>query len=113
MIHILEIILNELQHDVFTEVKFCNHRKFRFDYLIKFSSSNKIKGLAIEYEGLSYRNANRSGHQSFTGYVANVTKYNLALSMGYLVLRYTCKQLEDPDKVKNEILETIKLFEVS
>lgn len=67
-------------NDLITEVKFCDDRKFRFDY------ANKKKMIAIEYEGIYSR---KSRHTTQSGYTKDTIKYNLASSLGWIVYRYT------------------------
>lgn len=62
------------------EHRFHPHRKFRFDWAIK-----EIM-VALEYEGI---NSKKSGHTTMTGYTKDATKYNLAQSEGWKVLRFT------------------------
>jgi len=63
-----------------TELQFAKPRKFRFDFAFP-----EMK-LAIEYEGMF---SEKSGHTSIAGYSDNCQKYNLALKLGWRVLRYT------------------------
>jgi hypothetical protein len=100
---VLESVLNELPYPIFTEYKFHSKRKFRFDYYIELSNN---KGLAIEYEGMGIK----SRHQSFNGFIKDCEKYNLALSLGVPVLRYTFKHCENIQAVKDEILKTIDVL---
>lgn len=62
------------------EYQFHSKRKFRFDFCIKELM------LAIEYEGIF---SEKSRHTTFSGYSQDSIKYNLAVSEGYKVLRYT------------------------
>ena len=61
------------------EYKFSN-RKFRFDFALP---EYKI---GIEYDGL---NSEKSGHTTLTGFTKDTEKLNLAISLGWKVLRYT------------------------
>jgi hypothetical protein len=97
---VLESVLNELSYPIYTEYKFHSKRKFRFDYYIELSNN---KGLAIEYEGMGIK----SRHQSFNGFIRDCEKYNLALSLGVPVLRYTFKNLENIELVKQQIIDVI------
>lgn len=103
---ILENILNEIPYRVLSEYRFCSTRKFRFDYFVLFSNN---KGVAIEYEGGVFT---QGRHTRPIGFINDCYKYNLACSLGVPVLRYTVKHLEDPQKVKNEILQAIKIFDI-
>ena len=70
---------------VVCEFKF-SARKYKFDFAIP-----SIR-LAVEYEGLGFRRdkkVDKSGHTTVTGYTSNCSKYNLAVVLGWRVLRYT------------------------
>lgn len=67
---------------LFPEYKFSSDRKFRFDWAIITTHC----AIGIEYEGLMSR---KSGHTTITGYTKDTEKYNLAQSIGWIVLRYT------------------------
>lgn len=69
-----------------TEHRFNKARKFRFDLAIP----ERLWG--IEYEGLF---SEESRHLSFVGYTNDSTKYNLAASTGWRVLRYTAKNYHE------------------
>jgi hypothetical protein len=101
---VLENILNDLPYPVYSEYRFTYKRKFRFDYFISLDNN---KGLAIEYEGGVYTNGR---HVRPIGFINDCYKYNMAVSMGIPVLRYTCRHLEAPETVKAEILRAIKIF---
>jgi hypothetical protein len=63
------------------EVKFCEHRKFRFDFCWP-----DIK-LALEVDGGVFMKV--SGHTSGVGVTANIEKMNEATLAGYQVIRAT------------------------
>lgn len=63
-----------------TEHRFTDDRRFKFDWAFP-----AVK-IAIEYEGL---NSLKSGHTTMAGFTSNTDKYNLAQSMGWIVLRFT------------------------
>lgn len=69
-----------------TELMFAKPRRFRFDWAIP---SLKI---AIEYEGIM---SDKSRHTTISGYSNDIDKYNLAVSLGWRVLRYTAKNYKD------------------
>ncbi len=118
---ILEGVLNEISEiykiNILTEYKFSSLRKFRFDYFISFdsnvssqdsnTSNRSIRGIAIEYEGGIF-GAGR--HIRPLGFIKDCDKYNLALSLGVPVLRYTVEHLKDSSKVKEEIEQVISQF---
>lgn len=62
-----------------TEHQFTKKRKFRFDWFIP------CLNLALEYEGIM---SDKSRHTTITGYTGDINKYNLALTLGFKVLRY-------------------------
>jgi hypothetical protein len=78
----LNMINTLLPGDMFCECeyKFHHERKWKFDYAIP-----ELK-IAIEYEGLM---SEKSGHTTITGYSDNCEKYNMAVILGWKVLRYT------------------------
>lgn len=107
----LEKILNDIEYPVITEYKFSNTRKFRFDYFIDLTAYNSsIAGIGIEYEGINYQNSNYSRHTNTSGFIKDIDKYNLALTLTVPVLRYTFKQLEEPEEVKKQIITVISKF---
>lgn len=109
---ILEGVLNDLDIDYYKEYKFHSSRKFRFDFFLPISSEI-IKGIGIEYDGALWV---RGRHQTPKGFFNDTVKTNLALSSGFLVLRYTSEHLknyESLELVKNEIKKTIKLYSKS
>lgn len=68
-----------------TEYKF-SERKFRFDWCI---TDEKI---AVEYNGIMSK---KSRHTTVTGYSKDMTKINLAQSLGWTVYQYTPLNYED------------------
>lgn len=72
--------LKDLGIDFVQEYKFDQKRRFKLDFAIL---EHKI---GIEYEGIF---ADKSRHTSLTGYSRDVEKYNLAVTQGWRVLRYT------------------------
>lgn len=62
------------------EYQFDEVRKFRFDYAIV----NLM--IAIEYEGIM---SDKSRHTTIGGYSKDIEKYNLAVTQGWKILRYT------------------------
>lgn len=67
------------------EHQFAKPRKFRFDFAIE---EEKI---AIEYDGL---NSEKSGHTTLVGFTSDTEKINLAISLGWRVLRFTVLNYE-------------------
>ena len=83
----IAIMLNEATLRFTKEYKFCDSRKFKFDFVINAYRGLKIEQkIAIEFEGLM---SEKSGHTTIKGYTRNCEKYNLATVLGWKVLRYT------------------------
>jgi hypothetical protein len=72
--------------DFVIEYRFHDDRKFRFDFAIP-----ELK-IAIEYEGLL---SEKSGHTTLGGYTSDCEKYNLAVTEGWRLLRYTAINYRD------------------
>jgi hypothetical protein len=66
--------------DFTPELMFARPRRFRFDIAIP------SRMIAIEYEGIF---CEKSRHTTVTGYSKDAEKYNLAVSLGWKVYRYT------------------------
>jgi hypothetical protein len=69
-----------------TEYKFCETRRWRFDYCWP------EKAIAVEIEGGIW---SRGRHTRGAGYLKDMEKYNMAAKLGYRVFRFTPKQYED------------------
>jgi len=80
----MEDCLKKNKQPFANEYKFCETRKFKSD--IMFGVRTQV--WLAEYEGLPLK-GKRSRHVSITGYSKDCEKYNLAVLMGYKVLRYT------------------------
>lgn len=109
----LETILNELDHVVVKEVLFAKElkRKFRADYVIYFKNNTFMKGIIVEYNGLNFQNSNKSRHTNTMGFIKDMEKLNIATQLGYLILQYNVKTLEDPSTVKNQILGILNYYD--
>jgi len=93
---VLEILKHEKKIDDFVkELKFDPNRKFRFDWAIP----NLM--IAIEYEGIYSK---KSRHTTVSGYSKDIEKYNLAITKGWRVLRYTA------DNYKNLETDLLKML---
>lgn len=68
------------------EYQFAQKRKFRFDLAIP-----DLK-IGIEYEGVI---SEKSGHTTIKGFTKDCQKYNLAVSLGWSVYRYTALNLNE------------------
>jgi very-short-patch-repair endonuclease len=62
------------------EYRFAKPRKFRFDFCLP-----EFK-IAVEYDGL---NSEKSGHTTLKGFTSDTEKINIAISLGWKVLRFT------------------------
>jgi hypothetical protein len=83
------------------EVKFCEGRKWAFDFLIHHSENS----LAIEIEGGT--SFGKSRHSKGKGFENDCQKYNTASLMGYTVLRFTTAMVHS-----GEAIDTVRrLFE--
>lgn len=71
----------EKGYELKKELQFAKPRKFRFDFAIPELM------IAIEYDGL---NSEKSGHTTLVGFTSDTEKINLAISLGWKVLRFTC-----------------------
>jgi hypothetical protein len=76
----IETILQQTGQSWQQEYVFSSTRLFRFDYALP------EKKLAIEYEGLI---SQKSRHMTIKGYTGDCDKYNLAVSLGWKVFRFT------------------------
>jgi hypothetical protein len=76
------------KHNSKSEFKPIKGRLFRADFYLP--EYNCI----IEYEGI---NSAKSGHLTFSGYTKNCEKYNLISLEGYILLRFTMKNLDQLD----------------
>lgn len=82
------------------EYRFASPRRFKFDYAFP------DQMIAIEYEGI---NSQFSGHTTLVGYTINCQKYNLALKLGWKILRYTAKNYKEvlvdlPELLKSQTI---------
>lgn len=82
--------------DYVTEHKFDEVRRYRFDWAIL-----DLK-LAIEYEGIF---SEKSRHTSVNGFSNDCIKYNLAVSQGWRILRYTALNYQDLEADLLKIIE--------
>ena len=89
-----KVVEATLKTSLVPEYQFCKDRKFRFDFAII------EKKIAIEIEGGIYTNGR---HTRGKGFSNDMQKYNLAIELGWRVLRYS------PDQTnKNETIDQIK-----
>lgn len=80
-----------------TEYKFCDSRRWRFDYaFVKYK-------VAVEQEGGVW---SRGRHTRGTGFIKDMEKYNKATLLGWRVLRYTPQQILD--EAINDLREILK-----
>jgi very-short-patch-repair endonuclease len=78
------------------EYKF-SKRRFRFDFALP-----EFK-IAVEYDGL---NSEKSGHTTLVGFTKDTEKINLAISLGWSVLRFTVLNYK---QVLQEVEKNIKV----
>lgn len=83
---LIKPILQANSKDWVSEYKFCQTRRWKFDF------ANPLIKVAIEYEGIF---SNKSRHTTITGYVGDCEKYNTAALLGWRVLRYTAKNINN------------------
>lgn len=82
------------------EYKFAKKRKFRADYAFVDAK------VLVEIEGGIFTNGR---HVRGMGYHKDCSKYNLAQELGYVVLRYTVKHIEDdPISMIKQIRKVVK-----
>lgn len=85
-----------------TEFKFHEKRKWRFDF------ANVETKTAIEIEGGAYANGR---HTRGTGFINDMEKYNAAIELGWVVLRYTPTQTNESktfEQVKRILINRAK-----
>lgn len=82
----LILLAHQLKGVFDEEVRFHPTRKWRFDY------ANWDKLIAVEIEGGTWSNG---GHSRGAGYQKDTEKYNEAVKLGWRVLRYTGKTMQN------------------
>jgi very-short-patch-repair endonuclease len=82
-----------------TEFRFHPVRKFRFDFAWP---RHKV---AVEIDGYGF------GHQAIKGMAGDNEKINLAIECGWLVLRYTSRQLGSRDKRRAVVQQVLRVLE--
>lgn len=93
----MEFVIKDLFPAYVKEYKFCDTRRFKFDYYIP------VLKVGIEYDGL---NSEKSRHTTLTGFSKDCEKTNLAQILGYKVLRYTSLNYKDLGRDLQTILDT-------
>lgn len=73
------------------EYKFCQDRKWRFDF------ANFDLKVAVEVEGGAFTNGR---HTRGKGFINDMEKYNMAIELGWVVLRYTPDQMYKAETYK-------------
>jgi len=76
------------------EYRFAPSRRWRFD------CAWPSQRVAVELEGGVY---NQGRHTRGAGYAADCEKYNTAALLGWVVLRFTARALDDPDAVVRQV----------
>ena len=80
------------------EYRFSQTRKWRFDY------ANFDLKVAVEVEGGAFSNGR---HTRGKGFINDMEKYNMAIELGWVVLRYTPTKLNE-SKTYEQIKRVIK-----
>lgn len=76
--------LRELDFGFEREYRFCPLRRWRFDFVLAGSNSERM--LAIEVEGGAWT---QGRHTRGKGFEADIRKYNEAAKLGWVVIRFT------------------------
>lgn len=95
-----KIIKSQLGFEVVKELKFHEHRRWRFDYAII-----ELK-IAIEVEGGVWMKKAR--HTSPKGFIADMQKYNNATALGWRLIRILPNDYESALKFIKLIIEDDK-----
>ena len=82
--HLLSVQLEQAGIPFEREYRFAPPRRYRADFL--------VDGLLIEVEGGI---GGTSRHATYTGFTNDCIKYNLAAELGYIVLRYTSRMVNE------------------
>ena len=91
----LQYWANEKSVELAQEYKFCEERKWRFDWAFP-----ALK-IAVEYNGIMSK---KSRHTTVTGYSKDMEKINAAQSLGWKVLQYTPLNFKNVINDLNNIL---------
>ena len=89
-LHNIRLTLDNLNVNHADEYQFHPTRKWKFDIAI-----HELK-IAIEYEGIA---GGRSRHTEIEGYTQDCEKYNAAQILGWIVLRFTAKNIKQAREV--------------
>lgn len=81
--------LKSRKYDHESEYRFAQPRRWRFDYALV------GERIAIEIEGLVFKDGAKGRHQTIKGYTGDCEKYNTAAILGWLVLRFTQPMIRD------------------
>jgi len=87
------------------EFRFCE-RKWRFDFAHIGSKT------AIEIEGGVF---SKGRHTRGVGFINDMEKYNKAVELGWVVLRYTPQQIDEIltyEQIKKVVSERIQIFDI-
>lgn len=83
------------------EHRFHPTRQWRFDY------AWPERKVALEYEGIVVKGRlSRSRHATLQGYTNDVSKYNAAQVLGWIVLR--CTALSTNEEIAGALIEALK-----
>lgn len=81
------------------EVRFCDTRRWRFDL------AWPAAGLAVEVDGGVWA---RGRHNRGAGFIADAEKYNTGQLLGWVILRYTDREIRDGSACR-EIAEALRI----
>ena len=74
------------------EFLFAKPRRYRADFLVGHDNTDNRNNLLIEVEGGI---GGTSRHATYTGFTNDCIKYNLAAELGFTVLRYTSRMVNE------------------
>jgi len=98
---------------LFCREKWCFEPEFRFDKdrRWRFDWANPELKLAIEVEGVTYFGKAIGRHQSANGIEGDMEKYNRAIELGWVVLRYSQRMISnEPDKIVRQVLSVMEIL---
>lgn len=90
---------NEHALEMQTEHKFHPERDWRLDYAFE-----AVK-IAVEYEGIFKKDKSTTGHNSISGVMRDIEKYNQAQLLGWKVIRVTANNYTTVLEQLNKLLD--------
>ena len=85
--------LDVAEMEYIREFSFAPPRKWRFDFVVN-STSDPLKHIAVECEGITRYGPAIGRHQSAKGYEADLEKYNCATVLGWRVIRVSERHIK-------------------